>query len=154
MMKMRLENIRGYWYLVEFWYDKTRHRNMPNRVRVSEKLAAWINKYAPPLNELGPEMDKNDYPMPRGIKDELKQIFDNPKFHGAKITAKNEAWEQWNIVGHEILNDSLLFQLKRQLTSNDASWKAHGERLLADILKYAGTRPRTPAWDEFLKSQV
>lgn len=148
MMTMRVETIGRYHYLTEWWYNATRHRNLPNRVRISDELAAWIETYHVPLDDLGSSMDRDSYPMPRSIKTELRRLEENPNFHGAKPVGRNPAWERWREVGHDLLDDKHLDRLKRELAHDPHLGKVH----LEEILKYARNQPRTPAWREFLAS--
>lgn len=151
---MRIETIGRYNYLTEWWYDKTKHRNLPNRARVSEKLVKWIEEYNVPLSELSPHMNRDDYPMTRAIKLELEHLSENRNFYGEKSGGRNSRWERWWIVGQEIQDDKILEMLKGELASTNERWRGHGERHLQEIMKYARNQPRTPAWKKFLETQV
>ena len=112
MINMKIETIGTYHYLVEYWYIKAKHRNYPNRIRVSDKLADWVqqtNFDVKLIYEISPAMEgepaytwddlQDDYrvQIPKDIIREFKQIRDSDGFYGENpdIREKGKYRREW-----------------------------------------------------------
>lgn len=151
---MRIENVNGYWYLVEWWYDKKRHRSLPTRVRVSDELVAFMKKNE--LDEtwlMNHETDEEgrrceeEIDVPKKLARERDALMTSFSDKGG---SRNQKWQRWNIIRQELLHDSALENYKQPFESKDKRWIYGTMHQVDEIVKHAPKLKKTPAWEKFL----
>nr|MDO8110881.1 hypothetical protein [Candidatus Sigynarchaeota archaeon] len=163
---MRIETIGKYNYLVEYWYDKTKHRNAPSRIRISDKLADWLKTNTVDIEQgydLWDEENERmqwsewvDVDIPGPIKTEWRAILESD-FPGPNTDIREQGkWRrQWAIDCHDLARDDMIGWWQNLLAQEKGMDEMHGTTGRMEWRRTQLRRMRrriehaTPAWKAF-----